>query len=146
MKYLTLVVSLLASGQPVVCAATKAKTGTKPAHKAAKASPRVTKGPKKARISQPVTSPPVVPEPVDDADVAIEPPMRPVADTKSSPEIYEATAMLEQMPEFKGGTPGLMRYLSSNLQYPTQASRTISRGRWSLASRFVKMAGFAMKR
>jgi protein TonB len=47
----------------------------------------------------------------------------------SKKEIYEASDGLEQMPVFEGGQGALMRYLSSNLQYPQQAQEADIQGK-----------------
>ena len=63
----------------------------------------------------------------NDVPPAIDP--GPVPARTSKKEIYESTDGLEQMPVFEGGHSALMRYLSSNLEYPPQAQEADIQGK-----------------
>lgn len=80
----------------------------------------------------PPPPPPPVPDDGNKTSVPPPPPPPPAAYTKSNEELKktnEIFAVVEKQPEFPGGNNALMRFLSDNINYPTEAQEKGIQGR-----------------
>lgn len=119
MKTLTLLMALTLLGTASFAQQHKPKTAAKKTQKT------TVKHPPKKQITEP--------PPIEVSEEAVEvidlPPPTTPSSAPAAKEVYGINEALEKVPEFSGGHQGLYRYLSTNLQYPSEAQSADIQGK-----------------